>query len=81
MANEYEVDTCNGISFWKGNPYITGKRTQALHETDYTMVILGSVILFIWLSGAVTYMFTKIREERLEDGVVSEKDRIIITKT
>ena len=80
MANEYEVDTCNGISFWKGNPYITGKRTQAFHETDHTMVVLGSVILFVWLSGAVAYLFTKVREERLEDGVVSEEDRIIVNK-
>lgn len=79
MRNEYEVNTCNGISFWKGNPFITGKRTPSLFENDITSIVLGSVILFIWLSGVVAYLFTKIREERLADGVVNdETDRLII---
>ena len=79
MRNEFEVNTCNGISFWKGNPFITGKRTPSLFENDITSIVLGSVILFIWLSGVVAYLFTKIREERLADGVVNdETERLVI---
>ena len=78
-ANEHEVNTCNGISFWKGNPYITGKRTIAFHDTDYTMVILGCIILFIWLTGAVAFLFTKFKETD-PSSLTRDEDKIFITK-
>jgi hypothetical protein len=69
MRNEYEVNTCNGVSYWKGNVYVTGTRTNALFETDITSIVLGSVVLFVWLSGVTAYLFTRIREDAdKEDG-------------
>lgn len=78
LANEYETDTCNGISYWKGNIYVSGRRTASSFETDITSIVLGSVILFIWLSGVTAYLFTRIREERLADGTTEDSERIIL---
>lgn len=49
LKNEYEVFTCGGTSFWRGNIYGTKINSLATYETRFYLNTISLILLGFWI--------------------------------
>jgi len=48
IMNEYEVLTCGGASFWRGNIYGSNTNSIAVYETRYYLNTISLILIGFW---------------------------------
>jgi hypothetical protein len=57
LMNQYEVMTCNGVSYWRGNPYLTGRRTEGAFQLDFIVLGAGGLLTMLWLAARFLFAY------------------------
>lgn len=71
--NEYEQNTCDGVSTWRGNTYLKSTFTKPHIDPNYAFAILGIFIVVLWiisLVGLEIYKLWRRQDVRVKQSEV-----------